>query len=184
MQRTSRGDCKAPEIVQGEAIRGRRSVPVGSCPDGPFARRSACTTVAHDTARAGALPGCGRVGIGTPRRRGEGGGPRCRASLQSGRVSARSSLRRRLHGRPRHAPRSSPSVPRERGLRAGETLGKAPEAPTVGPPPQALAACGRRRFPRMPDVPDHDRLKVTVPQGDAEASGQGGSVEACIKKSN
>jgi len=32
MQRTSRGDCKAPEIVQGEAIRGRRSVPAGSCP--------------------------------------------------------------------------------------------------------------------------------------------------------
>ena len=28
------------------------------------------------------------------------------------------------------------------------------------------------------------RLKVTVPQGDAEASGQGGSVKACIKKNN
>ena len=28
------------------------------------------------------------------------------------------------------------------------------------------------------------RLKVTVPQGDAEASGQGGSVKTCIKKSD
>ena len=28
------------------------------------------------------------------------------------------------------------------------------------------------------------RLKVTVPQGDAEASGQGGSVKARIEKSN
>jgi hypothetical protein len=31
MQRTSKGDCKAPEIVYGEAIRGWRSVLVGSC---------------------------------------------------------------------------------------------------------------------------------------------------------
>jgi len=34
MQRTSKGDCKAPEIVQGEAIHGWRFIPVGSCPQG------------------------------------------------------------------------------------------------------------------------------------------------------
>jgi len=34
MQRTSKGDCKAPEIVQGEAIRGWRTIPVGSCSRG------------------------------------------------------------------------------------------------------------------------------------------------------
>jgi hypothetical protein len=31
MQRTSKGDCKAPEIVQGEAIHDWRTIPVGSC---------------------------------------------------------------------------------------------------------------------------------------------------------
>jgi hypothetical protein len=36
MQRTSKGDCKAPEIVQGEAIHDWRIIPVGSCSWGLF----------------------------------------------------------------------------------------------------------------------------------------------------
>jgi len=55
MQRTSKGDCKAPEIVHGEAIRSWRTVRVGSCPtDGLFGVR-----------RVGALPRSRRVGVGT-----------------------------------------------------------------------------------------------------------------------
>jgi hypothetical protein len=68
MQRTSKGDCKAPEIVQGEAIHGWRFIPVGSCPQGTLIGES--FVFRNEWIRlvmilVGALPGCGWVDVST-----------------------------------------------------------------------------------------------------------------------
>jgi len=78
MQRTSKGDCKAPEIVQGEAIHDWRTIPVGSCLGGGLwlivVDDFGCWRWSAEGCLVGALPGreMGRRRYGWRRDEGRG----------------------------------------------------------------------------------------------------------------
>jgi hypothetical protein len=158
MQRTSKGDCKAPEIVHGEAIRGWRSVLVGSCP-GSTSGVSFLRGRLSDVVR-------GRISLPvTGRHRylwGRGG-----EIWGLGRDSSDDLVSRHQVGsttdlgwpyQTKNPLHWFPGVPRERGYRVGVTEGKASGLVSARSSTDLFwGVVGADDFRGCSTLPDHDR---------------------------